>query len=282
MTSATVDDRPVTIRRPGVPAWRLRGNLRELTQYADLLRTLTEHRIRVRHKQSVLGLCWALLQPLSMMLIFTLVFGRIARVPTDGVPYSLFAFSGLLLWSFVSTTLSNSTHALVSHAQLVTKVYFPREILPLSYVAAAVFDLAIGAVVLIGLLAWHGRPVTVHLLLALPIVAIAIALTTALGLALSALQVPYRDVGLGVPLGLYLWMFATPIAYPLSAVPARYHMIFQLNPLTGIIEAFRQVVLQSAAPSPALLAVPIAATAVLLPCAYVLFKRAEATMADVI
>jgi lipopolysaccharide transport system permease protein len=283
MTSlASADDRRVTIRRARASAWRLCGNVRELTQYTDLLRTLTEHRIRVRYKQSLLGLGWALAQPLSMMLIFTLVFGRIARVPTDGVPYSLFAFSGLLLWSFVSTTLSNSTHALVAHAQLVTKVYFPREILPLSYVAAALFDLAIGAVVLIGLLAWHGRAVTVHLLLALPIVAIAIALTTAIGFTLSALQVRFRDVGLGVPLGLYLWMFCTPIAYPLSAVPARYHTIFELNPLTGIIEAFRGVVLQTAAPSSTLLVVPIAAAALLLPCSYLLFKRAEATMADVI
>src|SRR5215208_1706043 len=128
---ARADARPVTIRRAGT-AWRPHGNIRELTQYVDLFRTLTEHRIRVRYKQSALGLGWALLQPLSMMLIFTLVFGRIARVPTGDIPYSLFAFSGLLIWSFVSTTLSNATHALVAHAQLVTKVYFPREILPLS------------------------------------------------------------------------------------------------------------------------------------------------------
>jgi lipopolysaccharide transport system permease protein len=279
---AVEDRRPVTIRRPHARGWTPRGNIRELAQYADLFRTLTEHRIRVRYKQSILGLGWAVLQPLSMMLIFTLVFGRIARMPTGGVPYSLFAFSGLLLWSFISTSLSNSTQALVGHAQLITKVYFPREILPLSYVAAALFDLVVGSFVLLGMLAWYGRPITLHLLLALPVVATAAMLTTAIAFALSALQVRFRDIGIAVPLLLYLWMFSTPIAYPLGEVPARYRAVFELNPLTGIIEGFRDVVLRHHAPSPALLAVPLLTAVVLLPIAYALFKRAEATMADVI
>ncbi len=279
---AVEDHRPITIRRPRARGWSPGGNIRELAQYADLFRTLTEHRIRVRYKQSILGLGWAILQPLSMMLIFTLVFGRIARVPTDGVPYSLFAFSGLLLWSFISTSLNNSTQALVGHAALITKVYFPREILPLSYVAAALFDLFVGSLVLLGMLAWHARPITLHLLLALPVVATAAMLTTAIAFALSALQVRFRDIGIAVPLLLYLWMFSTPIAYPLGEVPARYRAIFELNPLTGIIEGFRDVVLRQHAPSPSLLAVPLLTAAVLLPIAYALFKRAEATMADVI
>src|SRR5439155_7151829 len=203
------DGHPITIRRPGGHAWRPAGNIRELAQYTDLLRTLSIHRIRVRYKQSMLGFGWAIRQPISMMLIFTLVFGRIARVETDGVPYSLFAFSGLLVWSFVSTSLTNATHALVSHAQLVTKVYFPREILPLSYVAAALFDLLVGAVVLVGLLAWNGRPITWHLLLAAPVIAATALLVTALAFLVSALQVRFRDIGLAIPLLLYLWMFCT-------------------------------------------------------------------------
>jgi lipopolysaccharide transport system permease protein len=218
---AIVDVRPVVVRRAGAPTWRPVGNIRELAQYADLFRTVTEHRIRVRYKQSILGLAWAIVQPLAMMLIFTLVFGRITRVPTEGVPYALFAFSGLVLWSFVSTSLNNATHALVSHAQLITKVYFPREILPLSYVAAALFDLMVAMVVLGGLLLWYGRPVDARLLLTIPVIAAAALLVTALALLVSALLVRFRDVGLAVPLLLYLWMFSTPSAYPLSSIPAR-------------------------------------------------------------
>lgn len=277
-----IDVRPVTVRRAGAHAWRPIGNIRELAQYADLFLTVTEHRIRVRYKQSVLGLAWAILQPVSMMLIFTLVFGRIARVPSENVPYALFALTGLVLWSFVATSLGNATHALVSHAQLITKVYFPREILPLSYVAAAIFDFVVGLAVLFGMMLWYGRPIDANLLLALPIVATAALLVTALALIISALQVRFRDVGLAVPLLLYLWMFSTPIAYPSSSIPARYRLFFDLNPLTGLMEAFRQVVLSHGGPSIALLAVPLAFVAVLLPAGYALFKRTESTMADVI
>jgi len=276
------DARPVTIRRPRASRWEPAGNIRELAQYADLFRTLTEHRIRVRYKQSILGFGWAILQPLSMMLIFTLVFSRITHMPTEGIPYALFAYSGLLLWSFISTSLSNSTNALVGHGQLITKVYFPREILPLSYVAAGLFDLLVGGVVLLAILAWYGRPITFHLLFAIPVIGTAALLTIAIAFVASALQVRFRDIGIAVPLILYLWMFSTPIAYPLSQVPAKYRTIFEMNPLTGLIEGFRDVILRNHAPSFALLAVPLLTAAVLLPIAYALFKRAEATMADII
>jgi lipopolysaccharide transport system permease protein len=281
-TIGASDGRPVTVRRAGAHAWRPIGNIRELTQYTDLFLTVTEHRIRVRYKQSVLGLAWAILQPVSMMLIFTLVFGRIARVPSEGVPYALFALTGLVLWSFVSTSLGSATHALVSHAQLITKVYFPREILPLSYVAAAAFDFMVGAAVLLGMMLWYRRPIDAHLLLALPVVGITALLVTALALILSALQVRFRDIGLAVPLLLYLWMFSTPIAYPSSTIPRAYRLFFELNPLTGLMEAFRQVVLSHGSPSIALLGVPAAFVAVLLPAGYAVFKRTEVTMADVI
>jgi len=277
-----VDDRVLTIRRPRARVWRPAGNVRELAQYADLLRTLSAHRIRVRYKQSLLGLAWAILQPVSMMLIFTLVFGRIARVSTDGVPYSLFAFTGLLLWSFLATTLNNATHALVSHAPLVTKVYFPREILPLSYVAAALFDLLVGSVVLVAMLAWYGQPVTWRALLVVPVIVTTAMLAAALAFMLSALQVRFRDIGLAVPLALYLWMFCTPVAYPLSAVPPRYVVAFRLNPMTGLIETFRGAVLPNHAGPPLVPVVSAITAAVLLLAAYALFKRAEATMADVV
>jgi lipopolysaccharide transport system permease protein len=281
LTPAGRQDRPVTVRRAnGRPA--MRSDLRALFGHGDLFRTLTAHRVNVRYKQSVLGLCWAVLQPVALMLIFTLVFGRIARVPSEGVPYPLFAYSGLLVWSFLATGLGNATQALVAHAQLITKVYFPREILPLTYVAAALFDLSVGGVVLGALLVYHGHPLTWNALYALPVLAVLTALVTASAFLLSAIQVRFRDVGIAMPLILYLWMFSTPVAYPLSAVPQAYRTWFLLNPMTGIVESFRRAVLHGAPPEGHLLAVPVITTAVLLPAAYVFFKRIEATMADVI
>ena len=271
----------MTVRRPN-RRQSIVADLRALAGHVDLFWTLTGHRIRVRYKQSVLGVCWALLQPVGLMLIFTLVFGRIARVPTEGVPYSLFAFSGLLLWSFFATAVGSATHALVAHGQLITKVYFPREILPLTYVAAALFDLCIGSVVLGALLVYHGRPIGWSIAYALPAVVTVAALVTAAALLLSAVQVRFRDVGLAVPLLLYLWMFSTPIAYPLSSVPAAYRPWFVLNPMTGIVESFRRAVVHDAPPDLQVLGLPILVSVVLLPIAYAIFKRAEATMADVI
>lgn len=268
------------VRRPGHGPGPAEAFRILLSQF-DLFWTLTAHRIRVRYKQSMLGWAWAALQPIALMLIFTLVFGRIARMPSDGVPYPVFAYTGLLLWSFLSTALSSGTHALVGHAQLITKVYFPREILPLTYVAAALFDLAVGAVVLAGLLAYLGHPVTWHALAALPAVVVLVTLVTGAAFLLSSVQVRFRDVGVAVPLVLYLWMFSTPIAYPLSAIPEPYRGLFLFNPMTGIVESVRAAVLQATV-SADLLAFPAAAAALLLPAAYVFFKRAERTLADVI
>jgi lipopolysaccharide transport system permease protein len=258
------------------------ASLRILLQHKELFWALTQHRIRVRYKQSVLGLAWAVLQPLGLMLMFTLAFGRIARVPSEGIPYPLFAFTGLLIWSFLSTGLSNAVHSVVAHAQLVTKVYFPREILPLTYVAAALFDFCIGGAVLAVLLVYYGYPLTWSALYAIPIVVLLTALVTAGAFLLSATQVRFRDIGIAVPLILYLWLFSTPVGYPLSAVPPAYRWWLQLNPMTGIVEGFRTAIVQGLGPDVRLLAVPLLTAAILLPVAYVIFKHVEATMADVI
>ena len=275
------DDRVVTVRRPRA-TFRASDAIGTLLAHCDLFLTLTAHRLRVRYKQSVLGWCWALLHPVALMLIFTLVFGRIAGVSSDGVPYPLFAYSGLLLWTFLATGLANATHSLTTHAQLITKVSFPREILPLTYVAAALFDLGAASVLLLALLGYHGHPLAWEALYALPVLALLTALLTGAAFLLSAVQVRYRDVGMGVPLLLYLWMFSTPIAYPLSAVPETYRTLFLLNPMTGIVHGFRAAILHGQAPDPALVAFPALLAAVLLPASYVFFKRAEITMADVI
>lgn len=275
--------RPIRIIRPVSfsPLDMFRG-LRELWHYRDLFYTLTVHRIKVRYKQSVLGLAWAILQPLSLMLIYTVIFSMIAKVPSEGVPYAVFAYAALLPWTFFSSSLTNATQGLVSHSQLVTKVYFAREILPLTYVSAALFDFAVASTFLIALFFYYGVGLTTYALCAIPIMILLAAIATAFSLFLSAMQVRFRDIGVAMPLLLQLWMFSTPVVYPLSAVPQRFRGWYVLNPLVGVIENFRRVVLQGVEPDYQSLAISAVAAAVLLPLAYLYFKRIEATMADII
>jgi lipopolysaccharide transport system permease protein len=256
--------------------------LRRLAHYRDLLYTLSVHRLKVRYKQSVLGPSWAVLQPLSLMLIYTAVFSRIARVPSEGTPYALFAYSALLPWTYFSTSLSTATNSLVSHVNLVTKVYFPREILPLTYVAAALIDFLTASTILAGMLFFYRVPLTAQALYVVPTVAILTMFAIAASLVLSAMQVRFRDIGVAMPLLLQLWMFATPVVYPLSLVPAKWRPLYVLNPMVGIIESFRRVILQGAAPEVHLLGIAAAISALFLPLAFVCFKRVEATAADII
>jgi lipopolysaccharide transport system permease protein len=275
--------RPIRIIRPAsFSPFDLLRELRELWHYRDLFYTLTVHRIKVRYKQSVLGLAWAILQPLSLMLIYTVIFSVIARVSSEGVPYAVFAYAALLPWTFFSSSLTNATQGLVSHSQLVTKVYFAREILPLTYVSAALFDFAVATLFLIALFVYYGVGLTVNALYAIPILILLTALATACSLFLSAMQVRFRDIGVAMPLLLQLWMFSTPVVYPLSAVPQRFRTFYVLNPLVGVIENFRRVVLQGVAPDFNSLAISAIAAVILLPLTYLYFKRVEATMADVI
>jgi lipopolysaccharide transport system permease protein len=203
-------------------------------------------------------------------------------LPSEGLPYALFVYVALLPWSYFSTAVANSTNGLVSHSNLITKVYFPREILPLSYVAAALFDFMIASTILVCLLLYYRVSLTVYLGYVVPILAVLTCFTTAVSLLLSAIQVRFRDIGIAVPLVLQVWLFATPIAYPLSAVPARYHAIYLLNPMAGIIENFRQVVLHGSPPVWPALATSATFSLILLIFAYAYFKRVEATMADII
>lgn len=274
--------RETTIRPPSFSWAGLAGDLMKLAHYRDLLWTLSVHRIKVRYKQSVLGAAWAILQPLSLMLVYTLVFSYIARVQTEGVPYALFAYAALLPWTFFSTALTNATSGLVSHQNLVTKVYFPREILPLTYVFAALFDLAIASTVFFALFAYYRVPLGVGALYAVPVVVVLAIFTTAAALVFSATQVRMRDIGVAMPLLLQLWMFATPVVYPLDAVPAGLRGLYMLNPLVGVVEGFRNATLHGQAPDGSLLATSAAVSLLLLGAAYAYFKRVEATIADVI
>jgi len=268
------------IRPPSIFGFNLLANLSKLLQYKDLVWTLSLHRIKVRYKQSVLGILWAFLQPISMMLVFTFIFSLIARMPSDGIPYAIFAFTALLPWNYFSTSVSNGTSSLVKDSQFVTKVYFPREILPITYIVAALFDFAIALVLLACLMIYYQVALTVNVLYAIPILLVLTFFALAISLIFSATQVRFRDIGMAVPLLLQLWLFATPVIYPLSAVPARWRSFYALNPMVGIIESFRQVVLKGEPPDMRSLMFSAVVSVILLFVSYLYFKRVEATMAD--
>lgn len=278
-----IADRPIRIiRPPSFSPLNLLRELRGLWHYRDLFYTLSVHRIKVRYKQSMLGLAWAILQPLSLMLIYTVIFSVIAKVPSEGVPYSVFAYAALLPWTYFSSALTNATSGLVNHTALVTKVYFAREILPLTYVSAALFDFAVASTFLIALFFYYGVSLTWYALYAIPIMVLLTMLVTAISLIFSVVQVRFRDVGVAMPLLLQLWMFASPVVYPLSAVPQRFRGLYALNPMVGVIENFRRVMLQGIAPDFYSLGISALVAVVLLPAAYLYFKRVDATMADII
>jgi lipopolysaccharide transport system permease protein len=270
------------IRPPSLSGINLFQDLAKLRQYGDLIYTLSAHRIKVRYKQSVLGIVWALLQPLAMMLIFTFIFSFIARMPSEGAPYAIFAFTALLPWNYFSSAVVNATNSLVSHSQFVTKVYFPREILPVTYVVAALFDFLVALTLLVALMIYYHVPPTVNLFYTVPIVLVLTCFALAMSFLFSATQVRFRDIGVAVPLLLQLWLFATPVIYPLAAIPGRLRSFYVLNPMVGVIENFRQVVLRGAAPEFKSLALSALISTVLLVGSYVYFKHIEATMADVI
>jgi lipopolysaccharide transport system permease protein len=285
-TSETMGKEPAArlsvITAPSLSVAKLVRDLAKLGQYRDLLYTLSVHRIKVRYKQSVLGGLWAILQPVSLMLMFTFIFSYVAKIPSEGAPYAIFAYTALLPWNYFSSSLSNATGSLVSHAQFVTKVYFPREILPATYVIAALFDFIVASTVLVGLLLYYRVPLTIHALYVVPIILILTCFALAMSLFLSATQVRFRDIGVAVPLLLQLWLFATPVIYPLSSVPLRFRSIYNLNPMVGIIENFRQVVLRGARPDYWSLTIAAIVSVVLLFLSYVYFKHLETTMADII
>jgi len=255
---------------------------RELVAYRGLLWTLALREIKVRYKQAVLGIVWAILQPLSLMIVFTVFFSVILRVPSDGIPYPLFAFVALLPWSFFATGLSSAIPSLTNNASLVTKVYFPREVIPLAAVLAAAVDFAVAALAFLGLLLYYRVGMTAHLLFVPGIFMIQVALTIGVALFFSALNVKYRDVRHALPLVIQLWMFVTPVIYPVSVVPERYRALYLVNPMAGVIDSYRKVVVQGVAPDlwAQGLAALVSTLIVMLSWSY--FQRAERTFADVI
>lgn len=257
-------------------------SLRQWADFRDLAVTLCLHRIRVRYKQSALGLAWALLQPLSLMGIYTVIFSLVTKIPSNDKPYSVFVYAALLPWLYFSGAVGIGAGSLVSHAQLVSKVYFPREILPFSYVFAAFFDLLMGSTVLAGMMIFYQLPVSGYALWLLPILLVETLFIGGVTLLLSAVQVRFRDIGLALPLVLQLWMFATPVVYPLASIPAWLRPYYLLNPMAGVVENFRRVLIENRPPDNESLLVAAAVSVLLLPISFLYFKWQEATMADTI
>jgi len=248
--------------------------------------TLAHHRVKVRYKQSRLGILWAVVQPMSMMLVFTLMFTFLRTAPSGNVPFPLFAYSALVPWTMFSSGLTSASGALTSHAALLTKVYFPREILPLTYIVAALVDLAIATVVLGVMMMWFAVPLSAYALWAVPAVVVLTAVLAGLGLLLSALQVRFRDVGLAMPVVIQVWLFATPVLYPLEAVkaflPSSLYATYLFNPMAGIVDTFRRSLLLHQAPDAYAFGMSIIVAVAVLPAAYMYFKYVELTMADVV
>lgn len=214
-------------------------DLRELWAYRELLRGLTVRDIKVRYKQTVLGVAWAIIQPVVTMIVFTIVFGKLAKLPADGFPYPIFVYSALLPWMFFANAVGTAGGSVIGSSHLVSKVYFPRLIIPLSSIGSGLIDLAISTGILLLLMLYYGVPITVHIFAA-PVLLIAVIFTAlGVGTLLSALTVAYRDFRFVVPFMIQIWLFCTPVVYAVSLVPQHWQWILELNPMTGIVEGFR-------------------------------------------
>lgn len=256
-------------------------NLSELWYYRELLYFLTLRDIKVRYKQTLMGLAWVIIQPLTTMLIFTLVFNRFVRFDAGPLPYPLFALSGLLLWLFFANAVTNSTHSLVSNANLITKVYFPRMFIPAASVGAGLVDLAVAFLLLIVLVFYYGVTLTSNLLLLPLFILMMTLLALGVGLLSAALTVKYRDLRHALPFVIQLWMFASPVIYPAHIVPEGWKWLLTINPVAGIIEGFRAS-LAGGAFNWMHLAISAVITLLLLVCSVYVFRRFEDTFADVV
>ena len=258
-------------------------NLRELWEYRELLYFLTWRDVKVRYKQTVLGAAWAIIQPFFTMVVFSLFFGNLAKIPSDGIPYPIFSYAALVPWTFFANGMSQSSNSLVGAANLIKKIYFPRLVIPISSVISGVVDFALAFVVLLGMMLAYGIVPTINVVF-LPLLLL-LAFVTALGVGmwLSAMNVQFRDVRYTVPFLTQFWMFATPIAYPSSLIQNDLlRTLYGLNPMTGVIEGFRWALLDTnTAPGPMIIVSSLAAVALLVSGAFY-FRRMEKTFADVV
>lgn len=258
------------------------SQISNLFKYRELLYNLVIKDIMGRYKQTVIGAGWAVFQPLAMMVVFTIVFSLFAKVDTANIPYPLFAYSGLAVWAFFSTAISKGITGIVQNVNLVTKIYFPRELLPLSIISSAFVDFIIAVILYFAMALFFGIEISLYILLLPFIVFIQFILIAGLSLFLSAVNVFKRDIGYLVPITLQIWMFLSPVVYPVSLVPERYRGIYMLNPAAGIIEGYRHCLLYGTMPPLDYLAWAAIFSFTLFCLAYVYFKNVEMKFADII
>lgn len=270
----------VTVIQPSSGLFKL--DLKGVWRYRELLFFLVWRDLKVRYKQAAIGVGWAIIQPLMTMLIFTVVFGKMAKIPSDGIPYPIFSYAALLPWNYFAQALSRSGASLVGDSNLLSKVYFPRLIIPLATVITPLFDFAISFFILLIMMTWYGVTPTWGII-AMPfflLLALMVALSVSLWLA--PLNVRFRDVGYAIPFLIQIWMYASPIVYPVSLVPEQWRLLYGLNPMAGVIEGFRWALLGSKSPNLLLVGVSILLTSFLILAGVIFFKRMERTFADVI
>src|SRR5258706_1073157 len=289
---SAISDSPLALtssRSASVPTLRIARSkgwvplkLSELWEYRELLYFLVWRDIKVRYKQTALGASWAIIQPFFTMVVFSLFFGRLARMPSDGIPYPIFSFAALVPWSFFANGLSQSSNSLVGSSNLITEVYFPRLIIPLASSFSGVADFLIAFAVLIVMMLYYGLLPTFNVLWLPLLLLLAMVTSLGVGLWLSALNVEYRDVRFIVPFITQFWLFVTPIAYPSSLLPEPWHTLYGLNPMVGVVEGFRWALLGTkTAPGP-IIAVSSAAALLILITGAFYFRRMEKTFADIV
>jgi lipopolysaccharide transport system permease protein len=271
---------PSVVIEPNVRLFHL--DLHALWQYRELLYFLIWRDVKVRYKQTVIGAGWAILQPLMSMVIFTVIFGDFAKIPSDGLPYPIFTYTALLPWHYFSQAMVRSGTSLVGDSNLISKIYFPRGIVPLSAAVAPLVDFAVAFVILLGMMVWYGIAPTWGVL-ALPLfLLLSLATALSVGMWLSALNIRYRDVGHAIPFLAQLWMYSSPVVYPVSMVPERWRSAYSLNPMAGVIEGFRWALLGKENPDFWVIGVSAIVVLVLLMGGLVFFRRMEPTFADVV
>jgi lipopolysaccharide transport system permease protein len=253
-----------------------------LWEYRELLYFLAWRDIKVRYKQTVLGAAWAIIQPVATMLIFTIIFGRLAKIPSDNIPYPIFCFCALLPWNYFASAFSRSSGSLVNNAHLISKVYFPRLVIPISSLLSGLLDFAIAFLFLIGMMFYYHIVPTISILWLPVFMLMAIATALGVGLWLGALNVLYRDIGYLVPFLSQIWMYATPVVYPSSLIPEKWRIIYGLNPMAGVVEGFRWALIGRGTKPGPMFFVSAFVTIILLVSGAFYFRRMERTFADII
>jgi lipopolysaccharide transport system permease protein len=256
--------------------------LRELWEYRELLYFLIWRDVKVRYKQTVLGAAWAIIQPVFMMLVFSLFFGRLAKVPSDGIPYPVFAFCALIPWQLFAHALTESSNSLIANERLITKVYFPRLIVPMAAVLGGLVDFVIAFVLLLLMIVYYGIVPTWAIVTVPGFIVLAVLTALGVGLWLSALNVQYRDVRYTIGFLIQFWLFATPVAYPSSLIPEGWRAFYGLNPMAGVVEGFRWALLGKSEPPGTLLVVSIVVVVLILVGGLYYFRRTEQKFADII